>query len=86
MAEKYVVTVKIERVERDEVPMSICRCSQKPCHHGQVKVPAGDRKVDTVASIVVTSDTIIAAGMKAKAHIDAELDHAPAQGTVATCA
>jgi len=55
------------------------RCVQ-PCQH--TTTASGDRKVDTVASVIVTADTVLGAGRKAKAHIDAELaDCCPEPGT-----
>lgn len=73
--EKYVITVKIERVVHDQPAAdgSVCRTckARQPCRCLPPK--AAERKVDTVASVVVTAATLDASARKAKAHIDAEM-------------
>lgn len=56
--DKYVVTVKVERVVREQA--------------AQLGLPTSERKVDTVASVIVTADDLVGAIRKAKAHLDAE--------------
>ncbi len=65
--DKFVVKVTIERVVREPVATG-----QLGDRRVQITPPATERKVDTVASVVVTADDLHAAIQKAHAHLVAE--------------